>query len=365
MESFIPLPNVALADAPTPVLIRRDGDEAEVFGWTAGDADLHRVRTFPAAFADFEDGLSQVTLSPDGRALLMITVHPGPGQGPDRARLVTADGGVVWNSDAVISAGIGGVWSTDSAVLALTGAAETIWLVTIDPNGSVTPRAIQVDGPVGRPSVEPSPSTSLVVPVGFSEDGRWLYGARRDLADGATTVVVRVAVPDGTVEPVSGVGPAGPGRLDPTAQSFADPATGRTVRFGPNAATPGGPPVFEVHESDGSLAFRVEGHVVGGYAWIGDGRLAVVEADALPFPSQVRAVVLNGDGDVEATMLETGAVGGSALLGVVDGHAVLAFFTDQPRWQVQVVLVRLSDLAASAVVLNAEVDKLVGGGILP
>ena len=363
MESFVPLPNTPFADAPTPLIIRRDGGDADVFAWTTGEDDVHLLRTFPTAFVGFDDGPSLVTLSPDARALLRI--QNGAGQGQDRARLIT-ETGVVWESDAVVYAG-SAAWSADSTMLAIAGASDTFWLLTLDSTGGVTPREIPVGPSGGSATVSPSSSAdpmAPLVPTGFSVDERWLYGARRDNFFGTTAVEIRVNVDDGSIEAASGLGPAGPGQLDLAAQSFIDPASGRTVRYGPNAATPGGPPTLEVREPDGSVAFRVERHAVGGFGWTGDGRLIVVEADGLPFPNQIRAVRFTAQGDVDSTLLETGAVGGGALFGIVDGYAVLGFFTDRPREEIQIVVIRLSDGATSAVVLTVQIDEVVGAGVL-
>ena len=52
-------------------------------------------------------------------------------------------------------------------------------------------------------------------------------------------------------------------------------------------------------------------------AWTDDGRLLVLDADGLPFPTGVRPSG-RADGDVERTLLETGPIAGGGVVGVAD-----------------------------------------------
>ena len=133
--------------------------------------------------------------------------------------------------------------------------------------------------------------------------------------------------------------------------------------FGANAAIPGGPPTVEVKEPDGTIAYRVEGRVVYATAWTDDGRLLVLDADGLPFPTGLRLRLVDADGAVESTLLETGPVAGGGVIGVADGFVHLAFATDRPDKGLQVVVLRIADGATSAIVAASQ-DGILAGGLL-
>ena len=141
-------------------------------------------------------------LSPDARSVLIVAIKAGSIEGGEHARLVTADGGIAWENDEVTGWG-GAVWSADSSAMVVLGAPGRWWLVTVDRSGAAIGRELSIDAapaPTAAPSVG-APSVR-VVPVGFSEDGRWIYGARVDIGRGLIEATTRVAIDDGTVEPI-------------------------------------------------------------------------------------------------------------------------------------------------------------------
>jgi hypothetical protein len=306
------------------------------------------------------DGALIVTLAPDARSLLILTVGALLSEGQDRARLVTSDGGVAWVNDAVTGLG-GSAWSGDSRVLAVSGAHGRWWLVTIDASGA-TPRNVSIGGEALSTPEPTGIRTDRLVPIGFSENGRWVYGARIDPYRGSVEPALRVEVADGTVEPISTLDVTGPDRLEQGGRGILDPKSGRTVGYGPNASIPGGPPIVEVKGPDGNVAFRVEGGVVLGTAWTADGRLLVLDADGVPFPSSMRLRVVGTDGVVEATLLDTGPVARGGLIGVTEGFVALAFTTDRPDKALQIVVVRLEDGARSAIVVPSDA-RILGSGL--
>ena len=361
-EGFLPLPNQQLAGATTTMLVRREGDDAEVLAWRPGDPELRPLRRFPGAFGGLGEGPEIATLSPDARSLLIVAIKAGEGR--DHARLVTADGGIAWEADGVT--GLGGVvWSADSGSLVILGAPGRWWLVTVDRSGAAIGRELSIDAapaPTAAPSV--GAPWVRVVPVGFSEDGRWVYGARVDIRHGLIEATTRVAIDDGTVEPIRTFSSTGPERLDERARGILDPTTGRSVMFGANAAIPGGPPTVEVKEADGTIAYRVEGRVVYATAWTDDGRLLVLDADGLPFPTGLRLRLVGADGVVQGTLLETGPVAGGVVVGVANGLVHLVFTTDRPDKGLQIAVVRIADGATSAIVVPS-LDGILTGGLLP
>lgn len=363
-EGFLPLPNQQLAGAATTTLVRREGDDAEVLAWSPGDRELRPLRRFPSAFGGLGEEPVVATLSPDVRSLLIVAIKAGSVEGGEHARLVTADRGIAWETDEATGSG-GVVWSADSGSLVIPGAPGRWWLVTVDQAGAATGRELSIDAapaPTAAPSV--GAPWVRVVPVGFSEDGRWVYGARVDIGRGLIEATTRVAIDDGTVEPIGDFNSTGPERLDERARGIVDPRTGRSVMFGANAAIPGGPPTIEVKEADGTIAYRVEGRVVYATAWTDDGRLLVLDADGLPFPTGLRLRLVGADGDVERTVLETGPIAGGGVVGVANGFVHLVFATDRPDKALQIAVVRIADGATSAIVVPS-LDGILAGGLLP
>jgi hypothetical protein len=363
-EGFLPLQNQRLAGAAITTLVRRDGDDAEVLAWRPGDPELRPLRRFSGAFGGRGKAPAIATLSPDARSLLIVEIKAGSIEGREHARLVTADGGIAWEADEVT--GLGGVvWSADSGSMVIPGSPGRWWLVTVDRSGAAIGRELSIDAapaPTAAPSV--GAPWVRVVPVGFSEDGRWVYGARVDIGRGLIEATTRVAIDDGTVERIGDFNSTGPERLDERARGFLDPTTGRSVMFGANAAIPGGPPTIEVKEPDGTIAYRIEGRVVYATAWTDDGRLLVLDADGLPFPTGLRLRLVDRDGDVQGTLLETGPVAGGGVIGVANGFVHLVFATDRPANGLQVVVVRIADGATSALVAGSP-DGILAGGLLP
>ena len=99
-------------------------------------------------------------------------------------------------------------------------------------------------------------------------DGLWLYGAVA-LADKAGFgPVVRVSIPGGSVESIVEYASSGRARLA-GGNGMVDPSSGKSIRWGPNASTPGGPPTVEVTDADGADRLRIETGVLLG---IGLGR---------------------------------------------------------------------------------------------
>lgn len=347
-EGFLALPNLTLAGAPTSVFVRRIGDDADLFAWTAGDDALRPVRTFPGAFSGIEDNPQLISIAPDGHSLLLVEAIGVEGR--DNARLVTAARGIAWEGNRVTGIG-GAAWSADSRVVTVASVGG-FSIVTIDASGNGAAQNVSIDA-----------GAAPIAPVGYSEDGRWIYGASFDVVHGSLQPAVRVALDGGRVQRISDVDSTGPDRLDARAGGILDATTGRTVSYGANASIPGGPPTIEVKEPDGSIAYRVTGGVTLGTLWTADGRLVVFDADGVPFPSRMRLRVVAADGTTEATPLDTGPVAGGGLIGAADGFVSLAFTTDRPDKALQLVVVRLDDGASSALVVPLD-DEILGSGIL-
>jgi hypothetical protein len=358
------IPDVPLANAPVPVFVVRDGNDARLLGWEAGAASLKPIgRAFPVAFGGaFWDGDSGhfTWLSPDLASLVVLRVASGRLEGQDAARLVTADG-VAW--DAAGLTGFGGlVWSSDGSRFAVAGRHDH-WLLVRRQDGGWATRA-EVDVSAGRPPSPPAPSpdpnlpaVNAITPAAFSVTHEWVIGARYDQPTGALVPAVRVRFDDPTTEALSIFPIEDADAPDDAATRFVDVATGRTVVFGANGSIPGGPPQLEIRDRDGSYAFGVRSGVVMDWRWVGDGRLLVLSADGSPFPARWTLQLVDGSGESE-TLVDAPRASVGALLGAKDGYAGLLLTATDPI-RSQIVLVRLADGAASA----ATVDFGAGGPI--
>jgi hypothetical protein len=259
----------------------------------------------------------------------------------------------------LVVGGASGAWIV--VTIGARGMAEEQRIVVTD--AQLVPRA-----PASASASIPSSSdaSSSLVPVAFSADGRWIYGAPVSGTSGSLRPTVRVSIAKGTVEAISRASTSGPDRLGPgDGRGGLDPVTGRAIRWGINASIPGGPPTVEVTEADGSLAYRVEVGVVLGANWEANGDLLILAADGYPFPTQLRLLQVAPDGAVGPTVLSTGSVAWGELIGVRDGFAVLALATRQPDQNTQLVVVNLADQKAVGITLPADHGSILGAGLLP
>ena len=371
-ETLPSIENRALPGAPTIGFVRRSGDDAELLSWVPGETAMTVRRTIDAAFSGAFADSQLVLLSPDGGSLLVVKVETLSREGGDRARLVTAAGGIAWESDRVTGLG-SGVWSADGKTLVLSGSHGGWWFLRLAEDGAVTASEVPVNvdaDPAPSASTSPSPDQGSfrLRPMAFSADGRWVYGVRVALIGGIVEPAVRVSMADAVVERIAAFPVTGPDRIaaGPSANRFIDTSTGRTVAWGPNASIPGGPPSIEVREPDGAIAYRLEAGVALGMVWTPDGSLVVLHADGLPYPNEIRLVAIAPDGKVGLPLLSTGPVQSGALLGVRDGYAVVALSADRPEAQTEIVVIRLSDGLAAGIRLD-EVSRssIVGSGLLP
>jgi hypothetical protein len=352
------IPNTALAGAPVPVFVVRDGDAAELLGWHAGAASLEPIgRPFPDAFdGGFWDGDSGhfTWLAPDLASLVVVRVASGRLEGQDAARLVTGEG-VGWDAAGVT--GFGGlVWSSDGSRFAVAGRHDHWLLVRREGDGWAT-RA-EIDVSPGRPpapaaaSPDPNlPAVDAITPAMFSVTHDWVIGARYDRPTGALVPAVRVRFDDPLAESISTFPTEDADAPDDLATRFVDVATGRMVAFGANGSIPGGPPQLQIRDRDGSYAFGVRSGVVMDWRWIGDGRLLVLSADGSPFPARYRLQLIDRAGQSE-TLVDAPRASVGALLGVKDGYTGLLLTATDPI-RSQIVLVRLADGAASAVTVDS------------
>ena len=354
--------NIDLPDAPFPVFAVRDGQDAHLLIWHPGSFSVGQMLTYPGAFGGTytsspqpgtdtaTDGGTLAWLSPDRTALLISRIQSASVEGSDSATLATL-GGIAWERDGVTA--LGGVsWSSDSDRLVLTERHDR-WLI-LERGDGWNAREIDLSAAVpatpSRPSGGDFALTSQVVPAAFSEDRAWIVGAMLGPPGSLWTPALRVRVADGHVEPLSSLPIGGPNGLAHVPSLIADPATGRTVGYGPNGNIPGGPPQLEVREPDGSYAFGVRTGIVISWLWTGDGRIVVLGADGYPFPSRWTLQIVDRDGKPR-TLLEAPRASGGAMFGIRNGYAGLILTGANPTRR-QIIVVRLADGATSAITMD-------------
>lgn len=338
-----------LPGAPRAVFIERRGTDAALVEWDPAQESLRPPLEVPGAFGSTD---ANRPAGADVRfAAGLLAVHEF-GSGDDAAhgtiRIVDFDGTLRWEGDDLPVASPS-AWAPDGSALALQD--DGGWrLVNLDA-GEVTEQRIAVTD---------------AIPFGFSNDGRWIYGAVPD-ADG---VVFRPAVSvdrsTGVVTPIDRYPVGAPDGIAPydSAATTVDPATGRLLS--------------RVREHDGQriIVFGPEGRepvygrsltglsAVLGRAWAGDGRLLVLRGDARSRPAAVELVPLDASGVQREPLLTAGPLLGASIVGARDGHVLLAFAAEPS--EVLLVLYRVSDGAAAQLLLHeGDLSHVVGLALVP
>jgi hypothetical protein len=354
VEALVDLPDQAIPGAPRPVLIERRGDDARLLRWTTGEG-LSEISTIPGVFAGLGD-VPVVVRSPASDRLFVLSI--GTADAGDHGRLVDAGGTILWEGDG-FTALPGAVWSPDGQTLvAATQGGQ--WRVVTIHGAAAQARFANLSGGNGpdaaAPSDRPGPLDLVprTVPLGFSRDGQWIYGAAispqlatiisefriSTVGDRAETVTsFRVGRPDGLLPRPGTIG----GRI-------VDPSTGRIADWRTNSDVAGGPPTIQVRDADGTFAFIVDTESPLGSAWGADGGLYVLTADTILFPERTTLVRVGRDGAVGDPIFETGPVGGAALVGVTNGFAAIGVTVGRPSNASQLVLVDVADPARTAAI---------------
>lgn len=357
VEALLDLPDRAIRGAPQTVLVERRGDDARLVGWTPGQG-LATISTISGAFAGLETSTLFPVRSPGSRRLLVLSGTGAGASGGDHGRLVDASGTVLWEGDG-LTALSGAVWSRDGLTVVAAAQGGT-WRILSVRGTTATSRLVRLPRPVGARAGTSTPapgSADLVprtVPLGFSADGRWIYGAYISPQLATLTTGFRVSASGNRAETVTTFGVGRPEGLLPEPGTLGgriiDPVAGRIADWRSNTDLTGGPPTIEVRKPDGGFAFTLGTGTPLGSAWDANGGLYVLTADAILFPNRTTLVRVDGDGSIGPPLLETGPVGGVALLGVADGFAALAVTVGRPTSAAQLVLVDLADSSQVAAI---------------
>ena len=349
-------PDRPLQGAPRVTVVERLDNDLRILAWKPGEG-LARIRTVKNAIAVADDRVFPV-LSPDGGALVLLSLNGRLDDAGDRGRLIDLQGKVLWAGEGLTAAS-GALWSADSRIVVTAGRPRRWHLVTITRSGSATERVVSLPGEVFLPSPTPLGSISIpdgeprTIPLGFSADGRWIYGGVispqlnmligqfRVSADGLRVEPLldfRVGLADGLVPRAGTLG-----------DRYVDPTTGRIASWRVNSDTIGGPQTIEVRNPDAGFLFSIVGTALGA-EWGGDGGLYVLSADSLIHPARTTLARVGLDGTTGPPIFETGPVTTTSLVGIGGSYAVLATLITRPSSGAQLVMVKLDDPSRIAAV---------------
>jgi hypothetical protein len=358
IERLLDLPDRALDGAPHLLLVEQDGSDLRLLRWTAGGG-LTQVTTIPGATAGLTGPVGPL-ISRSADRIVVLSQDDRPGSVAGAARLVDLRGTILWTGDDV-EVQSGAVWSSDDRQVVIAGQGRQWHLVSVADAGRAADRVVALPGEIFLPSPTPIGSISIprvaprTVPLGYSADGRWIYGGIVSRELGIVVGEFRVSRDGRRVERVMDVGVGRDDGLSPEPGTLGgrivDPATGRVANWLVNVASTGRAPTLEVREPDSAFAFALDVGSPLGSEWVGDGSLVVLSSDSALFPDALTLARVDGDGSVGSPILETGPVNGGTLLGVRGGFASMAVATATPDAAAQVVLVDIDDPARAAALL--------------
>jgi hypothetical protein len=268
------------------------------------------------------------------------------------------------------------LWSADGATLVAVGEGRRWHVVAIAADGTATERIVRLPGDVFLPapilgSLSIPSEEPRTVAIGFSADGRWIYGGIVSAHIGTLVGAFRVALDGSRAERVLSYRVGEPDGLLPESGTFGgrlvDPVHGRLANWRSNADTSGGPPTVEVREADSTFVFAVDDGAPLGSGWGANGDLYVLSADTLLFPNKVTLRQIGSDGATVASILETGPLTSASFIGLRDGYAALAAVTTRPTDAAQLLLVDLAAperIAATPIVLAPD-PAIIGADLIP
>ena len=339
-----------------------------ISAWHSGT----RLRTIleiprPGGGGRFEN--IRVSAAPTGNLFAIIQTVESGGVFADEVRVFTSTGELSWTRRLGLQ-GARARWAPDGSRLVID--APTTWLTIAVAEGR-PPTVSEIA--TNRPR---HPNGAVTYPwmlIGFSEDGRLLYGAEDTGGTPWFRPAMRVAANGGPIEPIQGLPTAkgvrlassptfGGSRIAPT----IDPGSGRIVtsvcgvmdacrvnvwlgQTGTFFDLPSGATSLDIAWSGGTLIGLWRQQPAEGDGF----RVSEFDADARP-GAERRITSLPYPG------------GGGSLVGLSDGFVLVGLGSGVPTDRMELVLVRLSDGARSVVqtaVDATDVETYGFGGWLP
>ena len=349
VEQLIDAPDRRLAGAPRVSVVERLDNDLRILAWTPGQG-LTTIRTIKDAVGGADDRIFPV-LSPDGGALVLLSLNGQPDGAGDRGRLLDLRGKVLWAGDGLTAAS-GALWSADSRMVVTAGRPRRWHLVTIARSGAAIDRVVTLPGNVFLPTPTPLGSINVpdreprTIPLGFSADGRWIYGGVISPPLDMLIGQFRVSADGLRVEPLLDFRVGLADGLEPRAGTlgarFVDPSSGRIASWRVSSDTTAGPQTIEVRNPDAGFLFAIEGTALGA-EWAEDGGLYVLSADSVLHPARTTLARVGQDGTTGSAIFETGPVTTTGLVGIGDGYAALATLITRPISAAQLLMVGLDD----------------------
>jgi len=355
VERLVEAGSEPLPGSPEVTLVERTGEgmhDLRISVWTPDDGRTRTIRTIRGAIPEADVQPAFPIVAPNRRHLLILTLSRRADPSSDAARLLDDDGSVLWTGED-LAASSGALWSADSRLVVVAGLPRRWSLVRIDRPGHATerrldlPSAIFLPTPIPPGSLSPLMLEPRTVPLGFSADGRWIYGGVISPELGLLVGAFRVSADGATVEPLRDFRVGQPDGLVPrpgtSGRRTVDPATGRVASSRINSDTTGGPQTVEVREPDASFVFSVAGPITLGEEWGGDGSLYALTANTLVFPDEVALTRIDANGMAGPPIVQTGPLTSAAFVGVRDGYAVLALLASRPNPGAELLVVDVAD----------------------
>ena len=374
VERVLDAQDRALAGAPTVQLAALAGRDLRFVEWVPGSG-LRDVRTISRVVDDGQFAIPVVAPVGD-RIVLLIQGTVG---GSDEARIVDGRGRTLWTGTEIAGPS-GALWSADGLLAVFAGEGRRWILVDVPQAGTrvsdaVRERVVDLPGEVFLPLSVTNGSITLprtmprTVPVGFSADGRWIYGGIVSPELGIVIGEFRVRTDGSEVERVLDFGVGRPDGLAPRPGTIGgrlvDPTSGRVANWRINPDATAGAPILEVRRADSSFAFTVPVGTPLGSAWSDDGSLVVLSADAPLFANEIRLAEVGPDGTMGPPLLETGPLTAAGLVDVRGGWAAALLWASRPTSAAQLVLVDLADPSRiAATTLPTEDEAVIVGGAL-
>jgi hypothetical protein len=358
-EALPDLDDVILPDAPVAVFHQRENEDLLRRAWSPVADEISPLEprvVVPGAFEGYGRQTATVAVaSPDDRLIAIRGLGSFGGDIGDRVRLLTQDGRELWSTDDADGFPVSPIWSPDGRRLVLPGP-EGAWHILQIDGETVSEVPLAESWLPERPAGSPRPqvaSRAGLEPIGFSVDARSLYTVERRTGGIETRPAARFGLDDGSYEPIHQVPNEGADALSPTGRLGydSDPLTGRRYAS-PGLMLSTGPTDIRVSEANGEAAFTIKLDAVMGLAWAGDGRLLALEVDQVPEPSQLRLVPIDEDGVAGEPLLESGPISWATLVGVRDGHALVALATSGWDGEAILVMVRLEDGATATLPIS-------------
>lgn len=372
VERLIDASDRALPGAPRIQLVEAHDRDLTLVTWIAGEG-LQRGRTFPNALPGGSTIAFPVVAPTGDRVVLLRPEGPGPPRA--KASLADATGRTIWEAPGIV-ADSGVLWSTDGSMLVTVGENRHWQIVTIGADGVATEIDVRLPGEVFLPSpvfgsLSTPPEEPRTVALGFSADGRWIYGGIVSPQIGTLIGGFRLRIDGSEPEHVLTFRVGQPDGLRPEPGTFGgrlvDPLHGRLANWRSNIDTAGGPPTVEVRDADSSLLFTVPAATPLGSGWDADGNLYLFSADSPLYMNRIALERIGQLGKPSATLLEGGPIFSASLLGVRDGFAAIALLAGAPPGPSQLVLVDLAQPAriAAIPITIAPDPAILGADLVP